>query len=977
MKTSFKTSLTMTRRKERKKGVAVEYDSDGSSDDHYDDSPSTVLSNLIAPFLAGCKMNCQSPIITHDDESVDGTHITTASNLTINKKIIANDTSSSISKTIPKVKIEDKNHNAFSFSKIGSKVKMDGTHHRAIIFSKDRPWQLSELFRSLRIGYSPDASDPGDDQDDGNNDDDGNEKKDGGDEEDDYGHKDKDGVDRSKADEYCEVDKIRDMKNNFRNKNEDEVEIWVIWRASTPFLRQGYENVQKKMEISDCKSGSKTVAVRWLEELVDELGNEYNFHDSYEESKNDNYVDDDDEKKRHVEKLYNRNWDCYGQVRNKKEEEEAKRKRRNYSDFASLLEEAVLSPLICPPDDDYIACGEEDDECEDDECEDDERKLMKMKTKLMPALFIFLTDDCILFEPIGSILRMARASFISSESTTLGGKKLNDNKPHQANHQPVSGRLFSFITRLHTGVTWSQTQNKPSLPPLKAVQYLPPPAPTMNILKRQYASQSKSNSRTCTQSQSQSHSHSQSQSHSYSMSQTQSQVQEQVYQQPLQLPGSYVYHLEDVSDSKEWSYPFDLSGGTYRRDDVELLLSYIRREKIGCDGGKNSQGKCVENSVANNENNGGDGNFAEENCRYDVRDTKEENESRQLACHLGETFGYSHPNRFEISGNKALTQIIRSARKPAFQLNPHKTSKMLSKSIVVKELCALSASLINPLVAFSTRPLLIILALNRVQNIYHAPVKNEMVDEDESSEEEMNTEWRKRMQQRQQQNLKPLDSISLLTMNINKGRHLDLKRYRLSFFNSSHVVDLFLKDKVNDDTNWLNELGELELKNNSMKKEDKSYQNNKSDMDNIIIERISGSKDIGNDTHINTNGINDIKSISGSKGNSDNADKYKPLQVKNNDNYKARQSKSDKYSVLDKNHVCESSQNIKKSNSMNSCHRYRKYYKNRKQNLEYNKMKCSGNNKSYLRPALSVLIPVRRGPPRCAVLAMVRIGSYT
>ena len=58
---------------------------------------------------------------------------------------------------------------------------------------------------------------------------------------------------------------------------------------------------------------------------------------------------------------------------------------------------------------------------------------------------------------------------------------------------------------------------------------------------------------------------------------------------------------------------------------MELLLLYIRRENIGCDGGKNSQGKCVENNVANNGKNGGDGNFAKQNCRYDVRDKKEEN----------------------------------------------------------------------------------------------------------------------------------------------------------------------------------------------------------------------------------------------------------------------------------------------------------------------------------------------------------------
>ena len=40
---------------------------------------------------------------------------------------------------------------------------------------------------------------------------------------------------------------------------------------------------------------------------------------------------------------------------------------------------------------------------------------------------------------------------------------------------------------------------------------------------------------------------------------------------------------------------------------------------------KNSQGKCVENNVANNRKNGSDGNFARKNCRYDVRDKKEEN----------------------------------------------------------------------------------------------------------------------------------------------------------------------------------------------------------------------------------------------------------------------------------------------------------------------------------------------------------------
>ena len=51
----------------------------------------------------------------------------------------------------------------------------------------------------------------------------------------------------------------------------------------------------------------------------------------------------------------------------------------------------------------------------------------------------------------------------------------------------------------------------------------------------------------------------------------------------------------------------------------------IWKEKIGCDGGKDSQDKRVENNVADNENNWGDGNFLKKNVDTMLETRKKKN----------------------------------------------------------------------------------------------------------------------------------------------------------------------------------------------------------------------------------------------------------------------------------------------------------------------------------------------------------------
>ena len=105
---------------------------------------------------------------------------------------------------------------------------------------------------------------------------------------------------------------------------------------------------------------------------------------------------------------------------------------------------------------------------------------------------MFLTDDCILLAPLHIILDTASAALDQSTD------------------------ILAFLSRLHPGITWSQTTTRSSPPPRNHLQYLPLPNST------------------------------------------------EAYTYPLHLG-----HLE-------WNYPFDISGGIYRQSTIVLLLQELK-----------------------------------------------------------------------------------------------------------------------------------------------------------------------------------------------------------------------------------------------------------------------------------------------------------------------------------------------------------------------------------------------------------------
>jgi len=170
-----------------------------------------------------------------------------------------------------------------------------------------------------------------------------------------------------------------------------------------------------------------------------------------------------------------------------------------------------------------------------------------------------------------------------------------------------------------------------------------------------------------------------------------------------QHDGVYLYKTK--SGSIEWNYPFDLSGGVYRCEDVQMILKQIRTE-----------------------------------------DKESHNQD-----------GLSHPNTFELRGHQAVLALgdeLVSA------------GKFLS--------------------AVPSRPLMVVLAVNRVQNVCHAPIAGSgegrvtynttSVDENKIAE--------------------PTDPSSLLKL-LKCCHNLDLERYQWTPYNSSHIGDVFLRDQLN------------------------------------------------------------------------------------------------------------------------------------------------------------------------------------
>lgn len=148
---------------------------------------------------------------------------------------------------------------------------------------------------------------------------------------------------------------------------------------------------------------------------------------------------------------------------------------------------------------------------------------------------------------------------------------------------------------------------------------------------------------------------------------------------------SFYYPLK--YGQQDFAYPFDLSGGIYRRDVLCSIFKEMRKFH-SCDG-----------------------------------------------VGFQEDHGYNHPNKLEINGNKALSRL-----------------NYLGKEAI----------------SFPSEPLLRILAINRVQDVFEAPIATS--DQDS------------------------LDAVSLLPY-IFENKHLDLKRYQRLSYNTSHIGDTFISYK--------------------------------------------------------------------------------------------------------------------------------------------------------------------------------------
>lgn len=256
-----------------------------------------------------------------------------------------------------------------------------------------------------------------------------------------------------------------------------------------------------------------------------------------------------------------------------------------------------------------------------------------------PSFVMFLTDDCVFLESLEVVLAHAIGSLQYEQKD----------------------RVFNFLTRLHPGISRSQTRDCTSPSP-RDLQYHSL-VPYLNTVLDTGA-------------------HASAKRHD----------------------GVYLYTTK--SGSIEWNYPFDLSGGVYRHKDVQMILKQIRTE----------DNKCIDQD------------------------------------------GLAHPNTFEVRGNQAVLA--------------------LDEKFVASR---------KTLSAIPSRPLMVILAVNRVQDVCQAPIAGSgegRVSVSTITNEESNI-------------IDPTDPSALLKL-LQKGHHLDLERYLSTPYNSSHIGDVFLCEQPND-----------------------------------------------------------------------------------------------------------------------------------------------------------------------------------
>ena len=120
---------------------------------------------------------------------------------------------------------------------------------------------------------------------------------------------------------------------------------------------------------------------------------------------------------------------------------------------------------------------------------------------------------------------------------------------------------------------------------------------------------------------------------------------------------------------------------------------------------------------------------------------------------------YSHPNRLELGGNVALAEA-EMAEAPNSELTS-----------IAKKYTANAAP---------TRPFLLILAINRVQDVCTAPIAKAISGDEGPSYSNDNDE-------------REVEPVALL-MYLNEGKKLDIGAYRRMHFNSSHIGDVLLSE---------------------------------------------------------------------------------------------------------------------------------------------------------------------------------------
>lgn len=228
-------------------------------------------------------------------------------------------------------------------------------------------------------------------------------------------------------------------------------------------------------------------------------------------------------------------------------------------------------------------------------------------------LIMFLTDDCILLQPLHELWCLAKYTYCQEK------------------------HLMAFCSRLHPGISYSQTSQTISLPP---------PSQTINYI--QLLKDHPADAWSCT--------------------------------------GALLYPISCAS--REYSYPFDLSGGIYKKSLIRHIMNDIQINK------------------------------------------------QQL---LG---AYSHPNCFEVNGNRILFQKMMETNKT------------------------------HACVGMPSVPSLLILAINRVQDVYHAPLA---------------------CGQEESQRMAP----HRLLDHLHRGDHLNLDQYKNTMFHSSHIGDFYLTTNQN------------------------------------------------------------------------------------------------------------------------------------------------------------------------------------